>query len=79
VLHLSPGRDVALGRERGDWVFPYDLSMSGQHADVLSQDADFVIKDAGSRNGVGVAVRGEVRLQPGARFLVGDKMMRIDP
>jgi pSer/pThr/pTyr-binding forkhead associated (FHA) protein len=78
VLHLSPGRDISIGRERGDWVFPYDLSMSGAHAEVLSRDADFVVVDAGSRNGVGVAVRGEVRLVPGARILVGDKILRID-
>jgi len=79
VVHLSPGRDIAIGRERGDWVFPYDLSMSGQHADVRSHDADFVIVDAESRNGVGVAVRGEVRMVPGARLLVGDKVLRIEP
>jgi pSer/pThr/pTyr-binding forkhead associated (FHA) protein len=78
VLHLSPGRDIEIGRERGDWVFPYDLSMSGKHAEVLSRDADFVVVDAGSRNGVGVAVRGEIRLAPGARILVGDKILRID-
>jgi len=78
VLHLSPGRDISIGRERGDWVFPYDLSMSGKHAEVLSRDADFVVVDAESRNGVGVAVRGEVRLAPGARILVGDKILRID-
>lgn len=78
VLHLSAGRDVVIGRERGDWVFPYDLSMSGRHAQVLSRDADFVLQDAGSRNGVAIAVRGEVRLAPGAKILVGDKLLRID-
>jgi pSer/pThr/pTyr-binding forkhead associated (FHA) protein len=78
VLHLSAGRDVVIGRERGDWVFSYDLSMSGRHAQVSSQDADFVLQDAGSRNGVAVAVRGEVRLAANARILVGDKLLRID-
>src|SRR5256886_13505871 len=28
VIQLSPGRDVAIGREHGDWTFPYDPSMS---------------------------------------------------
>lgn len=78
VMHLSPGRDILLGREQGDWVFPYDLSMSGRHAEVRSMDADFVLVDAGSRNGVGIAVRGELRLRPGARMLVGDKMLRLE-
>ena len=79
VVHLSPGRDVLIGREQGDWVFPYDLSMSGRHAEVRSHDADFVVVDAESRNGVGVAVRGEVRVTPGSRLLVGDKVLRIEP
>jgi len=78
VLHLSAGRDIVIGRERGDWVFPYDLSMSGRHAEVLSRDADFVLQDMESRNGVAVAVRGEVRLAVNARILVGDKLLRID-
>lgn len=79
VIHLSPGRDVAIGREQGDWIFPYDLSMSGVHAEVRSHDADFVVVDRESRNGVGVAVRGEQRLHRGARLLVGDKILRLEP
>jgi pSer/pThr/pTyr-binding forkhead associated (FHA) protein len=78
VLHLSPGRDIVLGREKGDWVFPYDLSMSSRHAEVRSMDADFVIVDTGSRNGVGVAVRGEQRLGKGARILVGDRILKLE-
>lgn len=78
VIHLSPGRHVSVGRDKGDWIFPYDPSMSGMHAQIRSEDADFVIMDAGSRNGVGISVRGEVALAGGSRVLVGDKMLRID-
>jgi pSer/pThr/pTyr-binding forkhead associated (FHA) protein len=78
VIHLSPGRHVSVGRDKGDWIFPYDPSMSGMHAQIRSEDADFVIMDAGSRNGVGISVRGEVGLAGGSRILVGDKMLRID-
>jgi len=78
VLHLSPGRDVAIGRDRGDWVFPYDPSMSGAHAVIRSEDADFVVQDAGSRNGVAVASRGDVTLKKGSKVLVGDKLMLIE-
>ena len=78
VLHLSPGRDVAIGRDRGDWAFPYDPSMSGAHAIVRSEDADFVVQDAGSRNGVAVAARGDVALKKGSKILVGDKLMLIE-
>jgi pSer/pThr/pTyr-binding forkhead associated (FHA) protein len=78
TLHLSPGRHLGIGRERGDWVFPYDPSMSGLHAEIRSEDADFVICDAGSRNGVAISVRGKVTIDPGTRLLVGDKMIRLE-
>lgn len=78
TFHLSPGRDVALGRDRGDWAFPYDPSMSGAHAIVRSEDADFVLLDAGSRNGVAVASRGDVTLGKGSKILVGDKLMTVE-
>ena len=78
VMHLSPGRDVSLGREEGDWIFPYDPSMSGRHAEIRSEDADFVLMDSGSRNGVAVAARGDVPCPLGTRMLAGDKMLRID-
>ncbi len=78
VIQLSPGRDVHLGRERGDWIFPYDPSMSAQHATVRSEDADFVLVDDHSRNGVAVAARGAMSLQHGSRIMVGDKLLRVE-
>lgn len=78
ILHLSPGRSTRIGREQGDWQFPYDSSMSALHALIRSEDADFVLLDAGSRNGVAVAVRGERRVSPNARLLVGDQMLRAE-
>lgn len=78
VIQLSPGRDVHIGRERGDWIFPYDPSMSGAHAIVRSEDADFVIVDDESRNGVALAARGDMPLGNGSRILVGDKLLRIE-
>ena len=78
VVHLSPGRNVTIGRDEGDWIFTYDPSMSGLHAQIRSEDADFILVDAGSRNGVALNVRGEVELQKGSRILVGDKMLRVD-
>lgn len=78
IFHLSPGRDVMLGRDKGDWAFPYDPSMSGTHAQVRSEDADFVLLDAGSRNGVAVAARGDVVLAKGSKILVGDKLLMVE-
>ena len=78
VIHLSPGRDVLIGREKGEWLFPYDPSMSGQHAVIRSEDADFVVVDAGSRNGVALAARGAMPLKHQSKILVGDKLMRLE-
>lgn len=78
MIQLSPGRDVHIGRERGDWIFPYDPSMSAQHATVRSEDADFVLVDDHSRNGVAIAARGAMVLQHGSRIMVGDKLLRME-
>jgi len=78
VFHLSPGRDVKLGRDAGDWAFPYDPSMSSQHAVIRSEDADFVLADAGSRNGVAVAARGDIPLKKASRILLGDKLLAVE-
>jgi len=78
IIQLSPGRDIHIGRERGDWIFPYDPSMSAQHATVRSEDADFVMVDDHSRNGVAIAARGVMPLQHGSRIMVGDKLLRIE-
>jgi pSer/pThr/pTyr-binding forkhead associated (FHA) protein len=78
VVHLSPGRTVTMGREQGDWQFPYDPSMSSLHASVRSEDADFVITDMGSRNGIAIAIRGEPLLRSGSRILVGDQLLKVE-
>src|SRR5437016_1247959 len=78
VIQLSPGRDVAIGREHGDWTFPYDPSMSARHAMIRSEDADFVVVDANSRNGVALAARGDIELRHDSRVLVGDKLLRVE-
>jgi len=78
TIHLSPGRNIRLGREEGDHTFGYDPSMSGSHAEIRSEDADFVIADLGSRNGVAISIRGTVQLGEGTRLLVGDKMLRLE-
>lgn len=77
-FHLSPTRTVQLGRESGDWVFPYDQTMSGRHAEIQSQDADFYLVDSGSRNGIALAVRGERAVRKGQRILLGDQILRIE-
>ena len=78
TCHLSPARTVLVGRESGDWVFPYDPTMSGRHAEIRSEDAEFFVHDAGSRNGVALAVHGDRQLKPGQRVLLGDQILRVE-
>ncbi|MGH7690943.1 MAG: FHA domain-containing protein [Gemmatimonadaceae bacterium] len=78
TFHLSPGRHVLLGRETGDWIFPYDQTMSGRHAEIRSEDTEFFVHDAGSRNGIALAVRGEQALKRGQRLLLGDQILRVE-
>ncbi len=78
TFHLSPGRSIRIGREHGDWVFPFDQTMSGRHAEVRGEDLEFIVLDDGSRNGVAVSVRGERPLKAGQKLLMGDQTMRVE-
>ena len=78
TFHLSPGRTIAIGREAGDWLFPYDATMSGRHAEIRSEDSEFFVHDANSRNGVAMATRGERSVKTGQRLLVGDQILRVE-
>lgn len=78
VCHLSPARSVVIGRTEGDWLFPYDGTMSGRHAEVRSEDLEFIVLDLGSRNGIAVAVRGEKPVHAGQRILLGDQTLRVE-
>ena len=78
TFHLSPGRSVKIGRDHGDWIFPYDQTMSGKHAEVRSEDLEFIVMDDGSRNGVAVAVRGEKPVKAGQKLLMGDQTLRVE-
>jgi pSer/pThr/pTyr-binding forkhead associated (FHA) protein len=78
VFHLSPGRSMSIGRESGDWIFPYDRTMSGKHAEIRSEDSEFFVRDAGSRNGVAMSVKGERPIKRGARLLIGDQILRVE-
>ena len=78
VFHLSPGRAVTIGREGGDWLFPYDATMSGRHAEIRTEDSEFFVHDANSRNGVAMSVRGDRAVKRGQRILIGDQILRVE-
>lgn len=76
--HLSPARSVVIGRAEGDWLFPYDQTMSGRHAEIRSEDLDFIMIDLSSRNGVAVSVRGERPVKAGQKILIGDQTLQVE-
>jgi pSer/pThr/pTyr-binding forkhead associated (FHA) protein len=78
TFHLSSGRVVLLGREAGDWIFPYDSTMSARHAEIHSVESDFFVHDVQSRNGVATAVRGERFVHRGQSMLIGDQLLRVE-
>jgi pSer/pThr/pTyr-binding forkhead associated (FHA) protein len=78
TFHLSPGRTALIGREKADWLFPYDQTMSATHAEIRSEDSDFIVADAGSRNGIAIAVRGERPVKVGQRIMFGDHVLRVE-
>ncbi|MEO7963385.1 MAG: FHA domain-containing protein [Gemmatimonadaceae bacterium] len=83
TLHLTTGRRVLIGRDAGDWVFPYDPTVSARHAELVPEGtgesrASWTLRDLGSRNGTGVAVRAPRRVRAGERLLVGGQMMRVE-
>ena len=67
-----------IGRAEGDWVFAYDKTMSGRHAEIRSEDLDFIVLDLGSRNGIAIAVRGERQVKAGQKLLIGDQTLRVE-
>ena len=79
IFHLAMNGATVIGRDTGDWLFPYDKTMSGRHAALRAEDGAFVIEDLGSRNGIAVAAHGERLLRAGARVLVGDQVLRVEP
>jgi hypothetical protein len=45
---------------------------------VRTEDSEFFVHDANSRNGVAISVRGERELKKGQRLLVGDQILRLE-
>lgn len=80
VHYLSPGCTLLIGREQGDWLFPYDPTMSARHAEIVSrpEHQEYVVRDLASRNGVAILVRGERGVRGGERLMFGRKMLRVD-
>jgi pSer/pThr/pTyr-binding forkhead associated (FHA) protein len=72
--------ETVLGRESGDVVFTEDPFLSRRHASIrLEKDPRrFLLTDLGSSNGTFVQVRGEIPLESGDQFRIGQQLFRVD-
>ncbi len=72
--------ETVLGRESGDIVFTDDPFLSRRHASVRveKEPRRFLLTDLGSSNGTFVQIRGEIALENGDQFRVGQQLFRID-
>jgi pSer/pThr/pTyr-binding forkhead associated (FHA) protein len=81
--HYLRHPQVVFGRELGDIVFPADPFVSWQHAslgmEAASADAPVTVTltDLRSANGTYLRARGDVILDPGDMFRVGDQIFRV--
>ena len=69
--------EVQIGRTRGTYVFPEDNLMSRAHVRISQRGEDFVLEDAGSRNGTFVKVRGKTPLASGSALLIAGQLLRV--
>jgi hypothetical protein len=70
--------ETIIGRVQGDITFAHDGFMSGRHARIVQDGDDFVLHDEGSRNGVFVRIKKEVRLEPGDYILIGRQLFQFE-
>ena len=75
--YLLSHRDVFLGRERGDILFPKDGFVSGSHAVISERGGRVYLKDLGSSNGTFLRVKREIALRNGDLLLLGRNLLRV--
>ncbi|MGH9512379.1 MAG: adenylate/guanylate cyclase domain-containing protein [Terriglobales bacterium] len=68
---------MQFGRKRGDYLFPDDHLMSRAHFVISRRAEDFLLEDAGSRNGTFVQVRKQTPLSAGSILLIGGQVARV--
>ncbi|MEY3013114.1 MAG: hypothetical protein RIT45_1849 [Pseudomonadota bacterium] len=75
--YLLSHRDVFLGRERGDILFPKDGFVSGSHAVISERGGRVYLKDLGSSNGTFLRVKREITLRNSDLLLLGRNLLRV--
>ncbi|MGB0591927.1 MAG: FHA domain-containing protein [Myxococcota bacterium] len=73
------GKEVFIGRERGDIRFPLDGYVSGSHAVLSKTGSGVSLRDLGSSNGTFIRLREDRLLRQGDFILVGQQLLRFEP
>jgi pSer/pThr/pTyr-binding forkhead associated (FHA) protein len=70
---------AAIGREKGDIIFPRDKFMSGKHAQVaVREDGHYYLSDVGSSNGTWIKIWERRRIESGDFIFLGQQLFRVD-
>jgi len=75
--HLNSTEHVA-GRVEGPILFTDDKWLSPKHANFVYEEGKLLVRDESSTNGVFIALRGSETLQPGAVFMAGEQLFRVE-
>ena len=69
--------ETILGRMQGDLVFQNDPYMSATHARIVTQRGRLILQDLESKNGIYRRIRGEVELNDGDQFFLGEQLFKV--
>jgi ribosomal protein L40E len=75
--HLNSTEHVA-GRVDGPILFTEDKWLSPKHANFVYTDGQLKVRDEHSINGVFVALRAPTEIWPGATFMAGEQVFRVE-
>lgn len=78
VTYVLSSTEHVAGRLEGAILFPEDPLLSPRHANFIYRDAKLMVRDEGSANGVFVRIIKPLMVAPGATFLVGEQLLRVD-
>jgi pSer/pThr/pTyr-binding forkhead associated (FHA) protein len=72
-----PETGLAIGRERGDVLFPEDGYVSGLHCRITWESGKILLTDFGSSNGTFIRLFSEVEVRNQDTLLMGQQLFRI--
>jgi pSer/pThr/pTyr-binding forkhead associated (FHA) protein/RNA polymerase subunit RPABC4/transcription elongation factor Spt4 len=77
VSFMLAGEEHIAGRGDCAISFPDDSFLSPSHANFIYRDAQLIVRDLESLNGVYVRITGSVEIAAGTRFLIGEQVLSV--